>query len=190
MGDDEVWQSWVSGLEPSQRAAAEALRGRFEALGAADAPGWARSEAAEGIPQLARYTFLRALWPAAIDGWAQPDAVEQLPAARRLLDAGTDRDKVARLARAVAYEAVFAVLAVLDDGAQVPGLGWAGRSSRPTRTGRLPAGSWQACTRTSSRWTRADTTARTYGNSRHRAQPRGRRGLRKAADTLAPWFRH
>jgi hypothetical protein len=131
----------VSGLEPSQRAAAEALRGRFEALGAA-AAAWARSETEKGLPQLARYTLLRALWPAAIDSWAQPGAVDQLPAARRLLDTGTDRDEVARLAQTVAYEAVFAVLAALDDGADVLGPGWTlvEGDTDGTPTGRVLAG--------------------------------------------------
>ncbi|WP_344437873.1 hypothetical protein [Kitasatospora nipponensis] len=63
--------------------------------------------------------LLRSLWPGAIDGWADPGALEQVAAARRLLEAGADRDDLALLARAVAYEAVFAVVDELDCGGDV-----------------------------------------------------------------------
>ncbi|MFD3454787.1 hypothetical protein ACFWVC_21745 [Streptomyces sp. NPDC058691] len=109
----------MSGLAPSKRAAAEWLRTQFEALGAADAPDWARSEVDENQPQLARFMLLRSLWRGAIDGWASPGALEQVAAARRLLDAGANRDDVVLLARAVAYEAVFAVVDELDAGGDV-----------------------------------------------------------------------
>lgn len=55
----------------------------------------------------------------AIDGWAAPGASEQVAAARRLLDAGADRNDLALMARAVAYEAVFAAVAELDSGADL-----------------------------------------------------------------------
>ncbi|MER8033997.1 hypothetical protein [Streptomyces hydrogenans] len=134
------WQSWLSGLTPSKRAAAEWLRTQFEALGATDAPDWARSEIDENQPQLARFVLLRSLWRGAIDGWAGPGALEQVAAARRLLDAGADRDDLELLARAVAYEAVFATVDELDCGADVnvPGVdvGWAlvesGEDGSPT----------------------------------------------------------
>ena len=38
------------------------LAQRFRALGAPNPEGWARSEVEEGIPQLARYLFLRQAW--------------------------------------------------------------------------------------------------------------------------------
>ncbi|MGX9887920.1 hypothetical protein [Streptomyces sp. NPDC002276] len=63
-----------------------------------------------------RSVLLRGLWCDAIDGWGTPGAVDQLPAARRLLAAGANRDDLVRLARAVAYEAVFATLETLDGG--------------------------------------------------------------------------
>jgi hypothetical protein len=120
MDDAEAtWQSWLSGLAPSKRAAAETLRTQFEALAATDAPDWARSEIDENQPQLARFVLLRSLWRGAIDGWAGPGALEQVAAARRLLDAGADRDDLVLLARAVAYEAVFATLDEFDCGADV-----------------------------------------------------------------------
>ncbi|MGV9316458.1 hypothetical protein ACWDR0_30375 [Streptomyces sp. NPDC003691] len=52
-----------------------------------------------------------------------------MAAARRLLDAGAGRDDLVRLVRAIAYEAVFAVVDELDGGGgvEVPGVdvGWA-----------------------------------------------------------------
>ncbi|MFG3255169.1 hypothetical protein [Streptomyces sp. NPDC048172] len=141
MDESEVtWQTWLSGLGPRQRSAAESLRSRFEALGSADAAELARSEIEEDEPQLARHVLLRALWHGAIDGWSGPGAVEQVAAGRRLLDAGADREDLVLLARAVAYEAVFATVDELDSGADVnvsgADVGWAvmesGEDGAPT----------------------------------------------------------
>ena len=66
--------------------------------------------------QRTRSVLLRGLWRDAIDGWGAPGALDQLPAAQRLLAAGADGDDLVRLVRAVAYEAVFATLDVLDEG--------------------------------------------------------------------------
>ncbi|MFC5148890.1 hypothetical protein [Streptomyces aureoversilis] len=130
MNDVEAtWQSWLSGLTPSKQAAADSLRTQFEALGAADAQDWVRSEIDENRPQLARFVLLRSLWQGAIDNWASPGALEQVAAARRLLDAGADRDDLVLLARAIACEAVSAAVGKLDCGrdTDVPGVdvGWA-----------------------------------------------------------------
>ncbi|MGP4105137.1 hypothetical protein [Nonomuraea sp. KM90] len=147
MDDAEAtWQSWLSGLAPSKRAAAASLRTQFEALGAADAPDWARSEIDENLPQMARFMLLRSLWRGAIDGWAGPGALEQVAAARRLLDAGADRGDLVLLARAIAYEAVFATVDELDCGGDVNVsgvvVGWvvmeSGEDGSPT--GRLLSG--------------------------------------------------
>ncbi|MEU7112973.1 hypothetical protein [Streptomyces sp. NPDC046182] len=141
MNDVEaMWQSWLSGLTWSKRAEAESLRTQFEALGAADAPKWVRSEIDENQPQLARFMLLRSLWRGAIDGWAAPGALEQVAAARRLLEAGADRDDLVLLARAIAYEAVFATVDELDSGGDVNvsgvDVGWSvmesGEDGRPT----------------------------------------------------------
>ncbi|MER5312770.1 hypothetical protein ABT034_33930 [Streptomyces sp. NPDC002773] len=141
MNDVEAtWQLWLSGLTPSKRAAAESLRTQFEALGAPDAPAWARSEIDENRPQLARFVLLRSLWRGPIDGWSDPGALEQVAAARRLLEAGADREDLVLLTRAIAYEAVFAVMDELDCGGDVnvSGVhaGWSvmetGEDGRPT----------------------------------------------------------
>lgn len=63
--------------------------------------------------------LLRSLWRGPIGGWADPDAIDQLPVAQRLLAAGANKEDLARLARAVAYEAVFATLDELDTGNDV-----------------------------------------------------------------------
>ncbi|MEW1803640.1 hypothetical protein ACIGO7_25955 [Streptomyces virginiae] len=147
MNEVEVmWQSWLSGLTSSERAAAESLRTQFEALGAADASDLVRSEIDGNQPELARFVLLRALWRGAIDGWATPGALDQVAAARRLLDAGADRDDLVLMARAIAYEAVFAVVDELDCGGDVNvsgvDVGWAvmesGEDGRPT--GRVLSG--------------------------------------------------
>lgn len=113
------WQAWLNSLDARGRAAAESLRARFEALGAADAADWAKSEICEGLPHLARFVLLRSLWRGPIGGWADPDAFDQLPVAQRLLAAGANKEDLVRLARAVAYEAVFATLDELDSGSDV-----------------------------------------------------------------------
>lgn len=115
----EQWQSWLERLKPERRAAARMLRAQFDALGAADAGGWARSEIDEDIPQLARFVLLRSLWRGVIDGWGEADALEQLPAARRLVAGGADLGDLRRVMRAVAFESVFATLDELDAGGDV-----------------------------------------------------------------------
>jgi hypothetical protein len=72
----------------------------------------APSELSENIPQLARYRFLHSLWPQMIDSW-RDEGVIDIPAARRAIDSGASPDDVAQIARAVAYETVFAMLAHL-----------------------------------------------------------------------------
>lgn len=124
----QAWKAWLNTLDASQRAAAESLRSQWEALGVSECADLIRWEICEGSPQLARFMLLRSLWRAAIDGWSEPTSFDQLPAAQRLLAAGADRDDVARLARAAAYEAVFATLYELDTRSDVnaPGVdaGW------------------------------------------------------------------
>ena len=111
-----TWDEWLRSLEEADRAAALALRDRLAALGAEDAESWARSEVSEGIPQQARFLILRHLWRDAIDAWAAPAALDRLPAARRLLEAGADRNDLVRVVRAAAYEAVFTAVWAIDEG--------------------------------------------------------------------------
>lgn len=140
------WQAWLKGLDAKSQALALSLCAQFDALGAADAADWVRSELSEDLPQLARFMLLRSLWRSPINDWADPGALDQLPAAKRLLAAGADRADLVLLARAVAYEAVFTTLDELDAGCDVnaPGVdvGWrvmeTGEDLSPT--GRVLAG--------------------------------------------------
>ncbi|MZE41694.1 hypothetical protein GTY49_01550 [Streptomyces sp. SID5477] len=78
-----------------------------------------KSEVVEGLSQLTRFVLLRSLWHGAIDGWVDFGSLDQLAAAQHLLAAGSDREDLVRLARAVACEAVFATLDELYVGGDV-----------------------------------------------------------------------
>ncbi|WP_330460746.1 hypothetical protein OIB37_30035 [Streptomyces sp. NBC_00820] len=114
-----AWQEWLNSLDGPRKAAAESLRAQFSTLGVTDPLDLIKSEAMEDIPQLARFVLLRSLWRSAIDGWSDPGSLDQLPSAQRLLAAGTDREDLVRLVRAVAYETVFVTLDELDAGGDV-----------------------------------------------------------------------
>lgn len=101
----------------------EDLIARFAALGASDPEMWAASEIHENIPQLARFCFLRSLWPRLIDSWAQDVSWAQRlsdsqegPFAdawaglARVRDAGVKPETLAPIARWIAYETVFGLL--------------------------------------------------------------------------------
>lgn len=60
-------------LPAADRARAEALAEEFRRLGAGDPEAWALSEVEDGIPQLARFVFLRRLWRGA-EEWTLPPA--------------------------------------------------------------------------------------------------------------------
>lgn len=110
-----------------------ALTQLFEELGA-PAPGrWARSQVEEGIPQLARYLFLRQAWRQLLrDGdttWIEPtiaasSARPDAPfagvgaALARLRASGARDEDVAEVARGMQAAALFAFCRLLDD----PGL--------------------------------------------------------------------
>ncbi len=106
---------------------------KFQAAGADDPESWARSEIRENIPQLARFCFLRSLWPHMIDAWRQHTewidrsihAAERDPngsfadagvAIRHMLALGGTREELASIARMVAHETAFSVLQRIDEG--------------------------------------------------------------------------
>ncbi|GAA2193736.1 hypothetical protein GCM10009848_54930 [Micromonospora lupini] len=111
-----TWGEWLATLPPDVRDSAVSLAERFEELGAQDPEGWARSEISENIPQLARFMVLRALWREAISPWMDASALSDVAAAQRLIEAGADPHDVLLVARAGAYEAVFAAVCILDEG--------------------------------------------------------------------------
>ncbi|MEJ3652525.1 hypothetical protein WEH80_06025 [Actinomycetes bacterium KLBMP 9759] len=106
--------AWLQQLPADTQEHARRLLDALARLGCHDPEVWARSEIQEDIPQLARYRFLKSLWPDLIDDWQAGAA--QLPAAQRALLAGADEHDLTQLARAVAYETVFAMLLHIGDG--------------------------------------------------------------------------
>jgi hypothetical protein len=88
---------------------------RMRDLGADDPEGWAHSEAEENIAQEARWLVLRSLLQQCVNGW-NDSTLTRVPAAQRAVDAGAAPKDVALAMRAAAYEAVFGVLSLIDDG--------------------------------------------------------------------------
>ncbi|AGZ40971.1 hypothetical protein [Actinoplanes friuliensis] len=127
-------QTWLQ-LSIDDRRRAEKIVAALHELGCDEPQSWAESEISENIPQLARYRFLHTVWPQMIDSWR--DGIDNIPAARRVVDSGAGADDVTQLARAVAYETVFAMLCHLEDGESAGALpGWAlnevGAAGHPT----------------------------------------------------------
>lgn len=106
---------------------------QFRVAGADDPESWALSEIREGIPQLARFCFLRVLWPRVIDRWRQQldwidyamSRAERDPkssfadagiAIKRALAHGVTLDELASIARMVAYSTAFDIVHHLDVG--------------------------------------------------------------------------
>lgn len=132
-------------LDPSDR---DSLARRLAASGAPAPDAWARSQAAEGIPQLTRFLFLREAWRAVVDDsdrtWieariqeatARPDApFSGIGTALAGLTAkGATPDELTELVRASQAQLLFAVCRLLDDGG-VPesaesDVGWTLRAS-------------------------------------------------------------
>jgi hypothetical protein len=114
----------------------EQLARRFAALGAPDPAGWASSQVREGIPQLARYLFLRQAWRSIVadedDAWIASDmsAAAREPnapyagvghALQRLKDAGASDTDLTDLVRGKQAELLFSLCYLLEDpGVQEP----------------------------------------------------------------------
>lgn len=102
----------------------------FRLAGAPDPESWALSQEKEGIPQLARYLFLRQAWKSVLpdgdtawidayraDARKSPDAplAGVGHALERLLAAGADRADIAEVARGLQYETMFGMGYLLED---------------------------------------------------------------------------
>jgi hypothetical protein len=102
----------------------------FRELGAPDPEGWARSQINEGIPQLARFLFLRQAWKCVIQerdaAWvenhiassrAMPDAPGSGvgPALERMLAKGVTLDDLCMVARVAQWETLYGLCYLLDD---------------------------------------------------------------------------
>jgi len=106
------------------------LTALFEKLGARDPEGWARSQFEEGIPQLARFLFLRQAWRAVVSegdsGWiagaiASAEARPGDPyagvghALRSLRARGATNEELTDLVRGMQAELLFQICYLLED---------------------------------------------------------------------------
>jgi hypothetical protein len=115
----------------------------FELAGANDPQSWAKSEIDEGIPQLARFLFLRQAWRQVLAdsdvSWIDhaiqasrrsPDAPGAGLGASlsRLLNSGANRDDLTELARTVQWQLLHGICYQLSDPAieepELKGVGW------------------------------------------------------------------
>ena len=111
-----TWNEWLNTLSGDARERATALAELFQQRGARDPQDWARSEISENIAQMARFLILRRLWQVALSPWMDPDSLRQMEPAQRLLAAGASPHDVLLVARAAAYDALFAMVESLDAG--------------------------------------------------------------------------
>jgi hypothetical protein len=111
-----TWIDWLDTLPADERDRAMALADVFERRGAHDPQDWARSEVSENFAQMARFLILRRLWQDVIGPWMEPDSLQQMEPARRLLTAGANPHDVLLVARAAAYDAMVAMVEMLDAG--------------------------------------------------------------------------
>jgi hypothetical protein len=126
-------EDWLSSVPPIARAKAQEMIERMKELGAPDAEEWVRSEITEDIPQMARFLALRRLWRK-MDMWRDDTGTllkhvhteaERNPggyfadagrAIQKMLAAGAEIEDIASVARMAAYEAMFSLVQVIDDG--------------------------------------------------------------------------
>ncbi len=101
----------------------------FERYGAHDPESWARSQLEEGIPQLAIFSFARAMWACAADEnddrWIDQeirrsrdgpnDPCAQIgPALAEMLSKGVSRRAITDLVRVIQYGVLYHVASLLD----------------------------------------------------------------------------
>ena len=114
----------------------EELTDIFKKLGAPNPEGWANSEINEGIPQLARFLFLKGCWDMIVpDGdasWIDNRIAHTSPtsnepyagsahALRRLLSCGASRDDINEVVRCAQAELLFEIGYQMDDSSSVNG---------------------------------------------------------------------
>lgn len=102
----------------------------FRALGAPDPESWARSQVEEGLPQYARFVFLRTAWQGVVtDGdttWMDAHIRESErrprdpgagigPALKRLLAAGVSREDITEVARVMQWGVLASIAYQLSD---------------------------------------------------------------------------
>jgi hypothetical protein len=110
------------------------LAAMFRRLGARDPEGWARSQVEEGIPQLARYLFLRQAWRQVVkegdSGWieASIERAQTHPdepyagvghALTKLRALGTTDEEITDVVRGMQAQLLFSLCYLLDDPGEV-----------------------------------------------------------------------
>ena len=108
----------------------EELTAIFRRLGASDPEGWAISQVQEGIPQLARFVFLKQAWSLVLadgdTGWTAPYIESALNkpdepyagvglALQRLLSAGADPRDLTDVVRGIQADLLFNLCYLLGD---------------------------------------------------------------------------
>jgi hypothetical protein len=99
----------------------------FRKLGARDPAGWARSQLEEGLPQLARFLFLREAWKLVVSP-DDPNWVSEArqanakglggaigPAVERLLSAGASQDDLTTVVRVMQWKFFAGLCGLLDE---------------------------------------------------------------------------
>jgi len=104
----------------------EQLVNLFRKLGAKDPEGWAHSQISEGIPQLARFAFLREAWKLVIQdrdcSWIDDEidvspklpGGEVAPALRRLIESGTSKEDLSTVVRVMQWKVLQGLCELLD----------------------------------------------------------------------------
>ena len=108
----------------------QGLIGDFRVMGAHDPESWARSQLEEGIPQYARFVFLRQAWTHVVaDGnvsWIDSliDSADRNPGApgagagpalRRILGSGASKEDIAEIVRVMQWEVLAGITYQLAD---------------------------------------------------------------------------
>lgn len=104
----------------------QALTDLFRKLGAREPESWARSQIDEGIPQLARFVFLRQAWKEVVGGsgasWlaglrrhAEATGGKLLDALKRMEALGVTEDELTTIVRSMQGELLFRICHLLED---------------------------------------------------------------------------
>jgi hypothetical protein len=108
----------------------------FARLGADNPAGWARSQIREGIPQLARFLFLREAWKQVVPendrAWLQwQESIDPagpggavVPALARLKARGVDESDLTTLVRVMQWRLLFRLCYLLDDPGDFEHMAW------------------------------------------------------------------
>lgn len=116
-------------MAKSNAAKIKELARHFRKLGANDPEGWARSEIEDGIPQFARFVFLKMAWESVVPdtdhSWmdraiaefeGSPDApyAGAGRAIKEMLGRKCSRDDISDLVRSIQAQTIFELCAYLD----------------------------------------------------------------------------